>query len=183
MESQESGNGPAASLPAMIQSVQRDACRLARVAVCVVANVLPACAQEAAPPALEQRARQMEAHCARALPKGAKLESREEDWFSVIARDGAAKILLLEGQKTRCFDNDHAICGTGGCPVVLYRVSGKQVRTLYDKKVLEWRVAAHDGKQYFHADVHGAHCGQPGNAACETFVDLSSGKITTRQPE
>ncbi|MGL4325331.1 MAG: hypothetical protein ACRCTD_14945 [Beijerinckiaceae bacterium] len=142
-----------------------------------------ALAQDLTPHAVEQRARQFEKECAKILSPGQKLESREEDWVQVIARDGAAKILLLDAKKTRCFENDHAICGTGGCPVVLYRVSGKQVRKLYDKNVLEWRVTEHENKKYFHADVHGGHCGQPGNAACETFVDLSSGAITTRQPD
>ena len=144
---------------------------------------LPALAQEAAPPALEKRARQFEAQCAKTLPHGVKLEAREEDWFSVIARDGAAKIILLDATKTRCFENHHAICGTGGCPVVVYRVSGKSTKKLYDRQVLEWRVAEHEGRHYFHADVHGSHCDRPGNTACETFVNLSTGEVTTRVVE
>lgn len=153
------------------------------LAYAAFAVALPVFAQEAAPAAVEQRARQFEAQCAKALPKGAVLQAREEDWFSVIARDGAVKILLLDAAKTRCFENHQAICGTGGCPVVVYRVSGRNAKKLYDRQVLEWRVVTHDGRDLFHADVHGSHCEMPGNAACETFVNLSSGEVTTRGVE
>lgn len=143
----------------------------------------PAFPQEVAPPALEQRARQFEKECAQALPKGQKLESREEDWIQVIARDGNARVLLLDATKTRCFENHAPICGTGGCPVVVYRVEGKAVRKFYDQQVIGWRVREIDGRAVFHADVHGARCGLTGSAACETQIDLRTGLETTQQPE
>ncbi|MGL4811863.1 MAG: hypothetical protein ACRCXM_08805, partial [Beijerinckiaceae bacterium] len=157
--------------------------RLILAAIIVPLAAPPALAQIPAPPAAEQRAQQFERECAKVLSRGERLDAREEDWLDVISRDGNGRTLLLDSRKTRCASHHHAICGTGGCPVVIYRIIGRQVRKLYDGNVLQWRVSDRNGRKQFHAEVHGSHCGKPGNSPCETFVDLVSEKVTTRQPE
>lgn len=82
-------------------------------------------------------------------------------------------IFIISGEKLAC--NHAYMCGTGGCQLRVISSTPQGADVIYDEQARGWKLlkAAHVLK----LDVHGSHCGKPGNAECYEQLNLDTGVV------
>jgi hypothetical protein len=149
----------------------------------IVSFAAPVRAQDV-PAKVEAYARRLETQCESSGDRGSlKLaDARSDDWLKMAVEDRGAKILIVDGGETRCKPVSQIICGTGGCPIAVFRVTEKATRSLFDDQAHGWKFDKRNGQPVLRLQVHGSRCGGFGPTPCETVINLRTGNQRTSRP-
>lgn len=131
------------------------------------------------PRKVQAYALELESECANG-PHSAPLSDSPSSKLMELAVQGSkSRVFVVDGAHTRCGD-DGPFCGTGGCPIGVFRVESEITTKLYDDQGLGWEIS-HDNS-ILTVRVHGSKCGGFGPDPCVTEIDLESGKRKTFRP-
>ena len=158
------------------------ACAVATLAAIFITT---SAAAQSIPPAAEAFARKLEASCAsvyRGSPKSPLAKTRSVDWLKILADDAQGKVLIAQGEKTRCEPVSQLICGTGGCPISVFQMGKRGAKIWRNEQVLSWKLVTDLRQPALRLNVHGSHCGTYGAQACVTILNLHTGKQRTFKP-
>jgi len=138
----------------------------------IVVSLSIAIAQET-PRVIAGYALRLEAECA-AGPNPNPPSATASSELIKLAGDGpTAKIFVVDGANTRCGDTA-PLCGTGGCPLGVFRVTDSTTTILYDDQALGWDIS--DQGSIATIRVHGSKCGGFGPDPCAIEINLNTGK-------
>ena len=135
-----------------------------------------ASAQEA-PKQIVAFAKQYEADCEKF---NSKVKAPPEQQISTPIKDDRSTIYVVDSSKSACAE-EAPMCGTGGCMVAVFRVTGNAVRRLFADQALGWK-PIRDGKAILF-DVNGGECGGAGPDPCVRELDLVTGRKRTFSPK
>jgi hypothetical protein len=141
--------------------------------VTALAVVSSAAVAQEIPRAVQGYALQLEAECAAGPNPGPVSPTSSPDLIRLAADGPQGKIFIVDGAYTRCGDTA-PLCGTGGCPLGIFRTRDGVTTNLYDDQALGWHVSA--DKKTIVMPVHGSKCGGSGPDRCALRLDLRSGK-------
>ena len=128
---------------------------------------------------------QLDAECSADSDPGAAsgkvaLPSQSSSKMIEAAASGPnGQIFVVDGALTACGDTG-PLCGTGGCPIGLFRVKDGVTTNYYDAQALGWKITGAGSKAIIR--VHGSLCGGFGPDPCAIEIDLVSGKRRTFRP-
>ena len=146
---------------------------LAFVSSAVVAHEIPR--------AVHGYALQLEAECAAGPNPGALSTTHSPDLIKLAADGPRGKIFIVDGASTRCGDSA-PLCGTGGCPLGIFRIKNGVTTNLYDAQAHpdNWSISSDGSAITFH--VHGSWCGGSGPDPCAIEISLATGSQKTFRP-
>lgn len=151
-------------------------------AICVIAllNLFMAHAiAQQVPRTVEGYALQLEEECEAGLNPNPLSEVRSSELIKRAADGPKGTIFVVDGAYTRCGDSA-PLCGTGGCPLGVFRLESGVTTSLYDDQAFSWTISR-DGSNVV-LRVHGSICGGVGPDPCAIEINLSTGKKKTFQP-
>jgi hypothetical protein len=74
-----------------------------------------------------------------------------------------------------CEDEPPSLCGTGGCPVAVFKSDGNVVKLLFKDQVYSWEMSV-DGNSV-NMPIHGSLCGGSGaDTKCQLALHLKDGR-------
>jgi hypothetical protein len=146
----------------------------------IVVAFLPISLQQLAaaevPRTVQGYALELEFECAEG-PNPAPLSDTPSSKLIELAAQGSKwKVFIVDGAYTRCGD-EAPLCGTGGCPIGVFRVVSGVTTNLYNDQGLGWEIS-HNGF-VLTVHVHGSICGGFGPDPCVTEINLENGKRRT----
>jgi hypothetical protein len=132
-----------------------------------------------APRTVQGYALELEAECAAGPNPGPLADSPSSQLIKLASQGSKWKVFIVDGAYTRCGD-EAPLCGTGGCPIGVFRVEFGVTTNLYDEQGLGWEIS-HNGS-VLRVHVHGSICGGFGPDPCVTEINLENGKRRTFRP-
>ena len=90
------------------------------------------------PELIDAYALKLETECA--ASSGEKIAERSSQLINLVAHAPNGSTYVVDGAYTACSDVG-PFCGTGGCPVGVFRVNNKSIETLYDENAFSWDVS------------------------------------------
>lgn len=111
---------------------------------------------------------------------GAELDTSEEVLQRIITtvQNAAGQdVYVIDGSRKSCGELH---CGSGGCPIMMYRRDSTNLTRLVDTMGWSWSLSS-DAKRVS-INVDGTECGGKATTPCVTTVDLQTGKKRTFRP-
>ncbi len=94
--------------------------------------------------------------------------------LSVYGIANSGMLYVIDGSQTPCQDGS-SLCGTGGCPLVVFRSTGEGTKRIFDQNVFSWQVTS-DGSK-LNATLHATNCGGRSKASyCDLTLNTKTGK-------
>jgi hypothetical protein len=150
------------------------------VSFCVVTLVsLPIAVAQETPRVVAGYALQLEAECEAGPNPSPPRATASSDLIKLAADGPNGKIFVVDGAHTRCGD-DAPLCGTGGCPLGLFRVTDGTTTNFYDDQALGWDISQQGSIATLR--VHGSICGGFGPDPCAIEFNLVTGKKRIFRP-
>ncbi len=94
--------------------------------------------------------------------------------MSVYGIANSGMLYVVDGSQTPC-EHTAALCGTGGCPLIVFRSTGGGLKRIFDQNVFSWQVTV-DGSR-LNATTHATYCGGRDKASyCDLTLNTRTGK-------
>lgn len=166
--------GPVEDLGREVTMMHSNCRRTLLIASALIVSHVGSAAAQNLPNTINRLANELWAACAASKGEATPDNSGPSNSLvRMVATLRSGTLYVVDYTQTPCEDSG-TVCGTGGCPLGVFRVKGDVVETLFDRNAFSWELTR--DKRRIGIGVHGSYCRDgSGPVACVLEINLETG--------